>query len=120
MAAQLGYATTFSIDIYSISDVNVSLNPSTSAVHQTIENSSLTYQSAIENTVVQISVFGKEVSAHGLKAVISLTVHTQDGFGNYTVNVNNDVGSTAASVTILPESMCKSFLLSKILTHKDP
>jgi len=103
VAAQLGKVSFYSLKIYSLSDVNVSLSPSSSNVKPSVVNKLLTYHYTINKTAVKLAMFDEEVDADGLNAIINFTVSSTDGFGEYSLRVSNNEGTTSTSILIVPE-----------------
>jgi len=103
VTAKLGRVSLYSLKLYSLSDVNITLSPYTPTANNSDVTKSFTYQYAINTAVVKLAVFDKEVDAVGSNAIINFTVISKDGFGEYSLKVNNSVGATSTSIRIVPE-----------------
>jgi len=102
VTAQLGKVSLYSLKLYSLSDVNITLSPYTPSANNSDVTKSFTYQYAIHTAVVKLLVYDKEVDADGFNAIINLTISSKDGFGEYSLKVSNSVGATTTSIRIVP------------------
>jgi len=71
----------------------------------------MNFSSVITSARVSLPVFDQIVETDGFQCLISFTVNTKDGFGEYQLSVINNEGTGTRRLDILPEGT-----LSKAIT----
>jgi len=97
VAARLGYVTSFSQKIYSVSPVIVTLERQTSVSLNT--RTTFTYTCVVTQTRLTMRVFDSDVNADGFVAVVKLNISSHEEFGEYRLIVSNNI--TPASSRII-------------------
>ena len=86
LSAQRGQMTSFSLKIYSVSPVNVTLESASQNTQRT-----LTYTTHDNQTRVTLKVFDSDVEADGVTVVVSFTISSQEEFGEYQLVISNNI-----------------------------
>jgi len=113
VAARLGYVTSFSQKIFSVSPVNVTLERLAISRYT---GRALTYTIVFIQTRLALTVFHSDVSADGLTVVVSFNVRFPEEFGEYQLVIANNIEPDAIRmVEIIPEGN-RSYNIHSVIT----
>jgi len=103
VAARLGHVTSFSLRIYSVSPVNVTLERQPTAS----QNASIHLNTTnVKQTRVALKVFDSVVEADGVTVVVSFKINSQKEFGEYQLVIANNVEPAARhTIAINPQGI---------------
>jgi len=104
VTAQLGVDSSFSVMIYSTTNVSVNIYPPTEPNNPADTNTrNMTFITNIEASRIMLKVFNKTVESDGLRVLINFTVTRTDEFRDYKLAVVNNIGTAERIISILPK-----------------
>jgi len=96
VAAHLGYVTSFSQTIYSVSAVNITLERVASASLNT--QRAFAYKTVVNLTRLVLKVFDSDVAADGFRVDVSFNISFIEEFGKYMMVVDNNIMPAARRI----------------------
>ena len=103
VTANLGTVSSFSVMIYSTTNVSVNIYPTESNNPADTDTRTMAFITSIEASPIQLKVFNKTVESDGLLVLINYTVKSTDQFRDYKLAVVNNIGTAERIVSILPK-----------------